>query len=603
MNSLADISAKLKAQTAVDPTDVKSIQNVLNETIKAVNSTNEKTRKQATAELKAMNDVIKQYGKGLGQFQASITDHLVDTIKQVESRRDANDTSNLGSLVDSVTKQAGGLTRTILNEYSKRNPLVYTGLKLFDKMKGSLVRNDKKGKTVQEKQLELLDLQFEVAEKQKEMAEETPAKIKKRSAPVVERLDNLKSAADEQIKVLSEIKQSIEKDDAPTTKKDLTHKEIAKANKELKQLKKANMMQNKQLEREAKASEAMVKIEKERLVDESKNALMEKHSVDNTPVAPIVEKQTGQEADKSGLGALGQVFFGTFFGELLEHMVAKGGIMAIVKGLVKTVGGSLLKGLSSAKSLGKLAGKILLPLSVGLAAWDGFKAYNDDKKIAKILDKEAKDIQMSDRIMAAISGFTGELIGGTIDSIASLFGFDTNVEGFIFTNMLKLSNGLIEGLTSAFDTEALADKIGRELSFGEKLVAYMTGAGTSLVSMVLGAIDSVFDTSFKKAFLDIKDSILARLISWKDSLKERLFGPDETPARPEVKSEAKPKAMSNVQGAKQIDKTVEMGSSMNQSAVAVSTVKQSTNINNQVFQGKTISPRNTDTTVNVLSYR
>ena len=231
---------------------------------------------------------------------------------------------------------------------------------------------------------------------------------------------------------------------------------------------------------------------------------------------------------------------GTFFGELIENMMVGGGIRALVMGLVKTVGAGLFKTLGSTASLGKLAGKFLLPLSIGLASWDGIKAYNDDKKISRILDKEAKDIQMSDRIMAAISGFTSELIGGTIDSITSIFGFDTNVEGKMFSIILKTSTGILDAIEENMDTSGLSEKLGRELSFGEKLLSYMVNSGTSIVAMVLGAIDSVMDTSLKQAFIDIKESFLARIISWKDSIKARIFGEEKEELKVDVKSDSKP---------------------------------------------------------------
>ena len=209
MNALQEIGQKLKAQTAVDTNDIRKMQAVLNDTIKAVNSTNEKTRKQATLELRNIHQMVKDYGKGLGEFQQSISEHLVKTIQQAEARRTSSDTSSLATIAENVSKQAGTLTRTIINEYSKRNPLVYTGLKLFDSLKTTMVKNDKKGKTLQEKQIDLIDLQLEVAEKQREAVEDKPATIKKRSAPVVERLEKLKESADEQVKVLTDIHQTV----------------------------------------------------------------------------------------------------------------------------------------------------------------------------------------------------------------------------------------------------------------------------------------------------------------------------------------------------------------------------------------------------------
>lgn len=605
MNALQEIGQRLKAQTAVDTNDIRKMQAVLNDTIKAVNSTNEKTRKQATLELRNMHQMVKDYGKGLGEFQQSISEHLVKTIQQAEARRTSSDTSSLATIAENVSKQAGTLTRTIINEYSKRNPLVYTGLKLFDSLKTTMVKNDKKGKTLQEKQIDLIDLQLEVAEKQKEVVEDKPATIKKRSAPVVERLEKLKESADEQVKVLTDIHQTVtgKKPEISKDTKNPTRKELAAANKELKKINKAQKMQTKHLEKEARASEAIVKIEKERLVDESKAALLEKNKVQDTSNDFVGPMPRGKDAERDGLGTIGQVFMGTFFGELLEHMMVGGGIRALVMGLVKTVGAGLFKTLGSTASLGKLAGKFLLPLSIGLASWDGIKAYNDDKKISRILDKEAKDIQMSDRIMAAISGFTSELIGGTIDSIASIFGFDTDVEGKMFSTILKTSTGILDAIEDNMDTSGLSEKLGRELSFGEKLLSYMVNSGTSIVAMVLGAIDSVMDTSLKQAFIDIKESFLARIISWKDSIKARIFGEEKEDVKVDVRSDSKPKAVSQVDVSKNIDKSITSNSAVNQSALAVNQVKQSTNINNQVFQTKTIAPRNSEQSINVLSYR
>ena len=605
MNALQEIGQRLKAQTAVDTNDIRKMQAVLNDTIKAVNSTNEKTRKQATLELRNMHQMVKDYGKGLGEFQQSISEHLVKTIQQAEARRTSSDTSSLATIAENVSKQAGTLTRTIINEYSKRNPLVYTGLKLFDSLKTTMVKNDKKGKTLQEKQIDLIDLQLEVAEKQREAVEDKPATIKKRSAPVVERLEKLKESADEQVKVLTDIHQTVtgKKPEISKDTKNPTRKELAAANKELKKINKAQKMQTKHLEKEARASEAIVKIEKERLVDESKAALLEKNKVQDTSNDFVGPMPRGKDAERDGLGTIGQVFMGTFFGELLEHMMVGGGIRALVMGLVKTVGAGLFKTLGSTASLGKLAGKFLLPLSIGLASWDGIKAYNDDKKISRILDKEAKDIQMSDRIMAAISGFTSELIGGTIDSITSIFGFNTDVEGKMFSTILKTSTGILDAIEDNMDTSGLSEKLGRELSFGEKLLSYMVNSGTSIVAMVLGAIDSVMDTSLKQAFIDIKESFLARIISWKDSIKARIFGEEKEEVKVDVRSDSKPKAVSQVDVSKNIDKSITSNSAVNQSALAVNQVKQSTNINNQVFQTKTIAPRNSEQSINVLSYR
>ena len=71
----------------------------------------------------------------------------------------------------------------------------------------------------------------------------------------------------------------------------------------------------------------------------------------------------------------------------------------------------------------------------------------------------------------------------------------------------------------------------------------------------------------------------------------------------DVKSDSKPKAVSQVDVSKNIDKSITSNSAVNQSALAVNQVKQSTNINNQVFQTKTIAPRNSEQSINVLSYR
>jgi hypothetical protein len=628
MRNLKEISDKLKTQEMVSVDDVSKMQAVLNDTIKAINSTNEKTRKQATAELKNLNVLIATQGKGLGKFQEQIASHLVKTIGDVEARSNANDASRLSSIAKTVSEQAQGITRSVLNEYSRRNPLVYTGLKLFDSLKSSMMKQTKTTKPLQQKQAELLDLQLEVAEKQVEEQRKPDIVEKKRSAPVVSKLAELKDSNEEQTKVLKDIYSTVTGKEAPKKKPDLlsymksetsspveekktlTNKEIAAANKELKKISKAQKMQSKYLEKEAKASEAIVKIEKERLQDEAKNALLEKTMVGKDTVvdkAPSVSTD-GKEKD---IGVLGQVLLGTFFGELLEHMmtggIIKGVIGAGLKFAKKGLSGALTAVMKSGKVtgvLGKLAGKILLPLTVGLAAWDGYKAFNDDEKISKVLDKDIRKINITDRIAASVSGIVSSMIGGTIDSIASIFGVDFDVEGKMFSGILKSLNYLGDSIVSVFDTKGVADNLGRELSFGEKVYVQVMNSGTALIGIVLGMVDDVFDLGLKKGFYEIRDSMLAKLIEWKDKAV-KFFKDDagkvSTPARKdEVINWSKPKAVASVNEAKT---AVPTNVSMNSNSVAVNQVKQSTNINNQVFQTKTISPRNTDTTVGVLSYR
>lgn len=630
MRSLQDIGEKLKQQEMISTEDVAKLQSVLNDTIKAVNSTNEKTRKQATAELKNLNLLIQQQGKGLGKFQEQIASHLVKTIGDVEARSNANDTSKLASIAKTVSEQATGITRTVLNEYSKRNPLVYTGLKLFDSLKNSMNKQNKTTKPLQVKQAELLDLQLEIAEKQAEEQKKPELVERKRSAPVVSKLAELKDSNEEQTKVLKDIystvtgKQLEEKKKpslvsyiksettAPVIdeKKSLTRKEMANANKELKKISKAQKMQSKFLEKEAKASEAIVKIEKERLQDEAKASLIAKTSIGKqetvvTPIPSTAEKE-------KDIGVLGQVLMGTFFGELLEHMLTGG----IVKGVLgaglslakKGLASSLATVAKSSKflgSFGKLAGKILLPLTVGIAAWDGFKAFNDEKKISKVLNKDPRNITLTDKLLSAASGVVSSLIGGTVDSITSIFGVDFDVEGKMYSGILKSLNYLSDSIVSVFDTKGVADNIGRELTFGEKVYVQVMNAGTSLIGIVLGVVDDIFDTGLKKGFYEIRDSMLAKLIEWKDRAK-KFFADDEgkvsTPSRrDEVINWSKPKAVSSVSDIKNTQTSNNVN--MNSNSVAVNQVKQSTNINNQVYQSKTISPRNTDPTVGVLSYR
>lgn len=628
MRNLKEISDKLKTQEMVSVDDVSKMQAVLNDTIKAINSTNEKTRKQATAELKNLNVLIATQGKGLGKFQEQIASHLVKTIGDVEARSNANDASKLSSIAKTVSEQAQGITRSVLNEYSRRNPLVYTGLKLFDSLKSSMTKQNKTTKPLQQKQAELLDLQLEVAEKQVEEQRKPDVVEKKRSAPVVSKLAELKDSNEEQTKVLKDIYSTVTGKEVPKKKPDLlsyiksetsspveekktlTNKEIAAANKELKKISKAQKMQSKYLAKEAKASETMVKIEKERLQDEAKNALLEKTMVGKDTV---VDKAPSGSADgkEKDIGVLGQVLLGTFFGELLEHMmtggIIKGVIGAGLKFAKKGLSGALTTVMKSSKVtgvLGKLAGKILLPLTVGLAAWDGYKAFNDDEKISKVLDKDIRKINIADRIASSVSGIVSSMIGGTIDSITSIFGVDFDVEGKMFSGILKSLNYLGDSIVSVFDTKGVADNLGRELSFGEKVYVQVVNSGTALIGIVLGMVDEVFDLGLKKGFYEIRDSMLAKLIEWKDKAV-KFFKDDSdkvsTPARKdEVINWSKPKAVASVNEAKA---AVPTNVSMNSNSVAVNQVKQSTNINNQVFQTKTISPRNTDTTVGVLSYR
>lgn len=646
MRSLQDIGEKLKQQEMVSTEDVAKLQSVLNDTIKAVNSTNEKTRKQATAELKNLNLLIQQQGKGLGKFQEQIASHLVKTIGDVEARSNANDTSKLASIAKTVSEQATGITRTVLNEYSKRNPLVYTGLKLFDSLKNSMNKQSKTTKPIQVKQAELLDLQLEIAEKQAEEQKKPELVERKRSAPVVSKLAELKDSNEEQTKVLKDIYSTVtgkqleekkkpslasyiksettapvidekksltRKETTPPVideKKSLTRKEMANANKELKKISKAQKMQSKFLEKEAKASEAIVKIEKERLQDEAKASLIAKTSIgkQETAVTPI---PSTAEKEKD-IGVLGQVLMGTFFGELLEHMLTGG----IVKGVLgaglslakKGLASSLATAAKSSKflgSFGKLAGKILLPLTVGIAAWDGFKAFNDEKKISKVLNKDPRNITLTDKLLSAASGVVSSLIGGTVDSITSIFGVDFDVEGKMYSGILKSLNYLSDSIVSVFDTKGVSDNLGRELSFGEKAYVQVMNAGTSLMGIVLGIVDDIFDTGLKKGFYEIRDGMIAKLIEWKDKAK-KFFADDEgkvsTPARRDaVMNWSKPKAVSSVSDIKNAQTNNNVN--MNSNSVAVNQVKQSTNINNQVYQSKTISPRNTDHTVNVLSYR
>lgn len=628
MRNLKEISDKLKTQEMVSVDDVSKMQAVLNDTIKAINSTNEKTRKQATTELKNLNALIATQGKGLGKFQEQIASHLVKTIGDVEARSNANDASRLSSIAKTVSEQAQGITRSVLNEYSRRNPLVYTGLKLFDSLKSSMMKQTKATKPLQQKQAELLDLQLEVAEKQVEEQRKPEIIEKKRSAPVVSKLAELKDSNEEQTKVLKDIYSTVTGKEVPKNKPDLlsymksetsspveekktlTNKEIAAANKELKKLSKAQKMQSKYLAKEAKASETMVKIEKERLQDEAKNALLEKTMVGKDTVvdkSPSISTD-GKEKD---IGVLGQVLIGTFFGELLEHMMTGGIIKGVIGAGLKLakngLSGALTAVMKSGKvvgALGKLAGKILLPLTVAITAWDGYKAFNDEKKIAKVLDKDVRKVNMVDKIAAAVSGVVSSLIGGTVDSITSIFGVDYDVEGKMFSSILKSLNYLSDSIVSVFDTKGVADSLGRELSFGEKVYVQVMNAGTALIGIVLGMVDDIFDLGLKKGFYEIRDSMLAKVIEWKDETV-KFFKDDagkvSTPSRrDELINWSKPKSVASVNDSKA---TVPTNVAMNSNSVAVNQVKQSTNINNQVFQTKTISPRNTDTTVGVLSYR
>ena len=88
-----------------------------------------------------------------------------------------------------------------------------------------------------------------------------------------------------------------------------------------------------------------------------------------------------------------------------------------------------------------------------------------------------------------------------------------------------------------------------------------------------------------------------------DCFPVTIVGVEKEEVKVDVKSDSKPKAVSQVDVSKNIDKSITSNSAVNQSALAVNQVKQSTNINNQVFQTKTIAPRNSESSINVLSYR
>lgn len=626
--ALADVKSKLLNQNNLNNSDIKAVQNLLNETIKATMSTNEMIRQQATKELSSMKGIVVEYGKGLGKFQQQVVDNLERAIIEAEAKQSAVAASSMKQLAGSIMDQAKGLSRTVLNEYARRNPLVYTGMKLFDSLSNSMKKNDKTTKPLAQKQAELIDLQLEEVQEQKKQIETEKKErnsAKKGEGPLVSRMEKLNTTSLEQVDILKEIYSIVKTGDVTTTttqkpvivkespsdekESKLTRKQLADLNKETRKQTKLQKTAERHALIQAKAASSLEKIEKERLQDEAKAALLEKSKLEDEPTLEKAAPAVDTKSVDSNI--MGQVFAGTFLGELVEHIVGKTlnifskGMMGAVTGLFKSGGGRAVAGLA-----GTVVKRVLLPLTVGIAAWDGWKRATDDKKLSLLLNKEAKDIDMVDRVVAGVTGFASSIIGGTIDSITSIFGVDFNIEGKMNDIIMSGYKGIIDYFTNIFDFSGIKERLGRDTSFGEKVFASIFNALTSTVGLFLGVFDSVFDTKLRDMFQEMKDSFLATMISWKDKVIE-FFHWDNDKAqdnltqpsrRDDVINWNKPKAEVAVNEAKKVEAKANQAT-VNSNATAVNQVSQKTNINNNVFQNKNISPRNTDETVRILSYR
>lgn len=127
-------------------------------------------------------------------------------------------------------------------------------------------------------------------------------------------------------------------------------------------------------------------------------------------------------------------------------------VLKAVKGESK-----LGKGLLSAAKFG---GKIALPVSAALSAWDAFSAASDTEAIAKATSKKPEDVTFGDKVMAGIGGVVSGL-ANTGTGLWNMFmpesvNIDEVKPGDITQGIERLAN-MIQGNGSKTDAELRAE--------------------------------------------------------------------------------------------------------------------------------------------------